>query len=406
MPSRLLLAVAAVCAAVAAGASSPAHGVGSLAAELDRALSAPGIAPSRTAALVVDLHSGETVFARSPEQALLPASAEKLPVSFAALRVLGPRFRFQTAVVGSGEQVGSTWRGDLHLVGYGDPTLALPDLDALARGVVAQGIRRITGRVLGDERHFDTRRDAPGWRPSYVGLESRPLSALAVAGARPRGANGSAVAAARAFVTALVRRGARVGGTPGSGRAPVDGPILARDLSEPLARIVRRMNRDSDNFVSELVLKELGRTIAGRGSTAAGARVVRAELAEASVPLRGVRIADGSGLSRFDRLTAAALVAVLREGAEDPVAGGAFVGSLAVAGRTGTLERRLERRPARGRVRAKTGTTRRSSALAGFVGARYVFAILQNGSPVPYWTAREAQDRFVTTLAGAVAAEG
>jgi D-alanyl-D-alanine carboxypeptidase len=56
-------------------------------------------------------------------------------------------------------------------------------------------------------------------------------------------------------------------------------------------------------------------------------------------------------------------------------------------------------RPTRGRVRAKTGTTNRASALAGFVGTHYVFAILHNGSPVPYWTARTAQDRFVTVLA-------
>jgi D-alanyl-D-alanine carboxypeptidase/D-alanyl-D-alanine-endopeptidase (penicillin-binding protein 4) len=77
----------------------------------------------------------------------------------------------------------------------------------------------------------------------------------------------------------------------------------------------------------------------------------------------------------------------------------AFVRSLAVAGISGTLEQRLATRPTRGRVIAKTGTTNRASALAGFVRRRYVFAILHNGSPVPYWTARVAQDRFVTALA-------
>jgi D-alanyl-D-alanine carboxypeptidase/D-alanyl-D-alanine-endopeptidase (penicillin-binding protein 4) len=75
------------------------------------------------------------------------------------------------------------------------------------------------------------------------------------------------------------------------------------------------------------------------------------------------------------------------------------VTSLAVAGISGTLRDRLRRRPTRGRVIAKTGTTRAASALAGFVRRRYVFAILQNGSPVSYWSARAAQDRFVTVLA-------
>ena len=70
-----------------------------------------------------------------------------------------------------------------------------------------------------------------------------------------------------------------------------------------------------------------------------------------------------------------------------------------MAGISGTLKRRLVTRPTRSRVIAKTGTTSQASALAGFVRRRYVFAILQNGSPVSYWTARAAQDRFVTVLA-------
>ena len=387
-------------AAVALVGSAPADGGSSdLATELGRALAAKGIAPARTGALAIDVKTGEVVFERNAGAALLPASAEKLAVSYAALRVLGPSFRFQTSVFGAGAQVGRAWRGDLYLVGYGDPTLGLPDLDALARRIAAHGIRRVTGRILGDERHFDAARGARGWKPSYLGIESPPLSALSVAGARPFRGNGSAGTAAGALRTALVRHGVRVSGSASPGGAPADAALLARDLSEPLSRIVRRMNRDSDNFVSEMVLKELGCTVALRGSTAAGARVVRRELAEAEIPLAGVRIADGSGLSAYDRATAHALVAILQTASEDPALGGVFVGSLAIAGRSGTLERRLERRPTRGRVRAKTGTTRKASALAGFVGARYVFAIVQNGAPLPYWTAREAQDRFVRALA-------
>jgi D-alanyl-D-alanine carboxypeptidase/D-alanyl-D-alanine-endopeptidase (penicillin-binding protein 4) len=98
-------------------------------------------------------------------------------------------------------------------------------------------------------------------------------------------------------------------------------------------------------------------------------------------------------------MTVRSLVAILQAGATDPAIRGPFVTSLAVAGISGTLKNRLERRPTRSRVIAKTGTTRRSSALAGFIRRQYVFAILQNGSPVPYWSAREAQDRFVTVLA-------
>jgi D-alanyl-D-alanine carboxypeptidase/D-alanyl-D-alanine-endopeptidase (penicillin-binding protein 4) len=396
------LVAALVAAVTSVGTGSPvAAAPGDLVTELGRALHAPGLDPRNTAAIAVDLRTGMTVYSSNARLSLLPASAEKLPVSFAALRVLGPRYRFHTEVVGAGSRSGRVWNGNLWLVGYGDPTLGRADLDRLARKFAATGIRRIAGRVLGDDTHFDARRDVLGWKPSYLGIESRPISALSVTGTKLIGVNGSAIAAARAYADALARHGIAVSGRAGARRAPANAITIAFDLSEPLSSVLRLVNGESDNFAAEMLLKELGATAASRGSSAAGARVVRAALAAANVPLGGVRIADGSGLSRFDRLTVDALAAILRAGATDPAIRDAFVTSLAVAGISGTLERRLDVRPTRGRVVAKTGTTFRASALAGFVRRRYVFAILHNGSPVPYWTARAAQDRFVTVLARA-----
>jgi serine-type D-Ala-D-Ala carboxypeptidase/endopeptidase (penicillin-binding protein 4) len=396
--ARALAVVAAAVVAIA-GAGIAEGRSPDLARALERALATPGVDPSRTSALAVDLETGRVVYEANAGRALAPASAEKLAVSFAALRLLGPGYRFRTEVVGVGDLDGRTWRGDLYLVGHGDPTLRPADLAALAREVKAWGIRRVTGRIVGDERHFDATRTAPGWRPWFLGVESPPISALSVDKVQIRGANGSAAAAAGAFEAALDYRGVAVRGRTLAGRAPAEVFPLAQDLSEPLSEIVRHMNRESDNFVSEMLLKELGASVAREGSTAAGGAVVRAALAEAGVPVSGVRIVDGSGLSRLDRLTSQALVAILRAGEADPDIRDAFIDSLAVAGVSGTLEKRLDRRVTRGRVIAKTGTTSQASALAGFVRRRYVFAILQNGSPVPYWSARAAQDRFVTVLA-------
>lgn len=401
--ARLRLAVLASTALLATGAaatSSDAAGT-DLGAALGRALAVEGIDPRLTGALAVDLRTGAVVFELNSSTALRPASAEKLAVSFAALRILGPGYRFRTEIVGRGELHAGTWHGDLLLVGHGDPTLDPGDIDALARQVRTWGIRRVAGRVLGDESHFDSRRDAPGWKPGFAGIESRPLSALSVEGVLLRRIDGSAARAAQVLTAALERRGVAVDGPPGTGRAPRDGFPIASDLSEPLDSIIRRTNRESDNYYAEVLLKELGAAVADHGTSTAGSRVVLAELRRAKVPVAGLRIADGSGLSLDDRLTAQALVAILRAGTGDPAFGGAFLSSLAVAGVSGTLEERLATRPTFGRVVAKTGTTNAASALAGFVRKRYVFAIVQNGSPVPYWTARVAQDRFVTVLARA-----
>jgi PBP4 family serine-type D-alanyl-D-alanine carboxypeptidase len=159
------------------------------------------------------------------------------------------------------------------------------------------------------------------------------------------------------------------------------------------------MDRESDNFTAEMLLKQLGLVELGRGTSAAGASVVMQALVDAGVPTAGVRIVDGSGLSRLDRLTTTTLGALLHAAWDEPVIRPYLVAALPVAGVNGTLRSRLRQAPARGRVLAKTGTTREASALSGYVGDRYAFAVVQNGHPVSYWWARRAQDRFVQVLA-------
>jgi D-alanyl-D-alanine carboxypeptidase/D-alanyl-D-alanine-endopeptidase (penicillin-binding protein 4) len=159
------------------------------------------------------------------------------------------------------------------------------------------------------------------------------------------------------------------------------------------------MDRESDNFVSEIVLKALGAEAGTAGTSAAGAAVVTRVLGEAGVPLRGVKIVDGSGLSRSDRVTARALAAMLVLAWTDPDLHDAVWDALPTAGVNGTLDHRLRTGPARGAVRAKTGTTSVACALSGYVRDRYVFAVVQNGRPVSTFWARAAQDRFVQALA-------
>jgi D-alanyl-D-alanine carboxypeptidase/D-alanyl-D-alanine-endopeptidase (penicillin-binding protein 4) len=368
---------------------------------LAQALAVPHLDPSREAAVAADLSTGEVLFERNPTLSLAPASTEKLAVTLAALSALGPSFRIETQVLGEGEQIGAVWDGDLVLQGHGDPTLSSADLRSLAAQVRAAGIRRVTGGVAGDESWFDARRTAPGWMAYFYVFECPPLSALSVDRGRYRGqvASEPALAAALAFRDALQSAGVAVAGKATARPAGEYAYPLASVASPALWALVRSMDRTSDNFAAELLLKELGAVVRQRGTTAAGAQVVRSELETFDVPMAGVRIVDGSGLSRLDRLTANALVAILAAAWLDPTVRKPLLGALPVAGVNGTLEDRMRRPPARGHVLAKTGTTREASALSGFVRDRYVFAVLQNGWPVSFWWARRAQDRFATVLA-------
>jgi D-alanyl-D-alanine carboxypeptidase/D-alanyl-D-alanine-endopeptidase (penicillin-binding protein 4) len=371
--------------------------------KLARALVVPHVSPARSAALAFELGTGEVVYSQNATRSLAPASTAKLPLTYALLTALGPTFRIHTEVVGRGEQRGGVWHGDLVLIGRGDPTLSRTDLARLARLVRAKGIATVTGSVVGDESWFDARRMAPGWKSWFFVNESPPLSALVVDRARYRGAvsRNPALAAAALFREELRKAGVRAGRAAAARGAGAYGIPLAAVVSPPLATIVRHMDRESDNFTAELLLKELGAVVNGQGTTAAGARVVTRELAAAAVPMGGVRIVDGSGLSRLDRLTVNALVAILEAAWADPTVRRPFLDALPVAGINGTLEDRMRRPPARGQVLAKTGTTREASGLTGFVRGRYAFAVLQNGNPVSSWWARVAQDRFATVLAGA-----
>jgi D-alanyl-D-alanine carboxypeptidase/D-alanyl-D-alanine-endopeptidase (penicillin-binding protein 4) len=367
-------------------------------ARLTRTLGSPYLSLGRTGALAVDARTGAVLYAHNGRRPFVPASNEKLPVSWAALMRLGPSYRYRTEILGVGARVGGTWQGDLVLKGYGDPTLGTGDVAHLAARIRASGIRRVTGTIRGDESFFDDRRDVAGWKRSFVGLETPPLSALVVDRARGWPALSPPLLAARSLREALVTRGVAVAGRSGLGTAPARAVVLAVDVSPPLSRIVRTMNRDSDNFTAEMVLKQLGTLDGRKGTSAGGARVVVAEMAAAGIPVAGVRIVDGSGLSSLDRLTAAALVGVIRAGIWDERVGPSFLSSMAVAGRTGTLDTRLP--GLAGVVRGKTGTTSLACSLSGLIRGDVVFAVLQNGSPVAFWPARVAQDRFVAALAG------
>ena len=395
--------VRAVAAALFVSLAAPAASAASLQSALEQALRVPHVSLASTGAVVVDLTTGETVYSRNATLSLLPASNEKLAVTYAALTALGPAFRIETDVLGEGTQAGTTWQGDLVLKGYGDPTLSSADLTDLARQVRAAGITRVTGGVLGDESWFDSRRTAPGWKASFYIYESPPLSALIV----DRGRYGRftshdpALAAAQLFRLALVRAGVHVAGGAAHGVADDVAQPLASVDSATTAAIVHWMDRVSDNFVAEMLVKELGAVQGTAGTTAAGLRVVTGLLAAAGVPLDGVELADGSGLSLSDRLTPTALATLLSAMWNDVEVRLELLASLPLAGRTGTLHDRMRGGAATGVVRAKTGTTSNASALSGFVGDHYVFSILQNGRPISWTWARIAQDRFATVLAAA-----
>jgi D-alanyl-D-alanine carboxypeptidase/D-alanyl-D-alanine-endopeptidase (penicillin-binding protein 4) len=361
----------------------------------------PVVAGRDSSCLVVDDVAGPQLYTRRPALPLIPASNSKLLTADAALAKLGEGERLRTEVRAVRPPANGVVTGDVWLVGGGDPLLATADyaaqagyqhqprprtsLEDLAAKVAAAGVRQITGRILGDESRYDTRRAVPTWSPAYAAtFEIGPLSAMTVndnfAQWTPRvvPAPMPPANAAATLTSLLATRGVQVGGS-GDGRAPAATKVVASIDSAPLADVVAEMLTQSENLAAELLTKELGRRFAASGTTDGGVNAIVAALREQHQPIDGVTIIDGSGLDRGNRATCQALLGVL----ERTGPSGAIARGLPVAGRAGTLWHRYVASPLAGRLRAKTGTLSGVASFSGWVAAgqnRQVgFSFLVNG---------------------------
>lgn len=366
-----------------------------------------------------DVHGGE---------AAIPGSTLKVVTAAVALDVLDPAGTFKTDVLTvAAPDASGVVAGDLYVVGGGDPLLTTSayrewlattptvsevpttPLESLADAVKAAGITAVTGAVVGDDGRYDRAYYVSDhWPASYrAGGTIGPSSALVVNDGYAR-ANRTGVApvadppaaAAGALVALLQERGIAVGQGGRSGAAPREATSVAHVDSQPLRSIIREMLASSDNDTAELLLKEIGRAGKGQASTAGGVAVVTEKLASWSVPMAGVALFDGSGLSRDDRLTCAALTGVLNRFGLDSV----LVQGMAIAGVDGTLADHLKGTAAEGRMRGKTGTLSGVRSLVGVFPsadgtATMRFAFLLQGQGITPASADPSWNQLVNALA-------
>jgi D-alanyl-D-alanine carboxypeptidase/D-alanyl-D-alanine-endopeptidase (penicillin-binding protein 4) len=347
------------------------------------------------------------VAARNADVPLLPASNQKLVTAMGVLAQIPITDKLVTEVRATGPQDGTTLIGDLILVGGGDPTLTIHgphSLDALAAAIRARGITRVAGTLVADETRYDSLRGAGGWLPQHVPVFIGPLSALVVDRNQHRGDPPYAVDPVPGnlvvFRHALARQGVSVAGGDAAGPTPAGAVTLAALASPHIGALVTDMLIRSDNLVAELLVKELGRRVRGVGSTVEGLSAAEAALANLGVRLAG-HSADGSGLSREDRRSAREFQELLRAALGQPW-GNYLLESLPLAGRTGTLTRRLRGTAAEANVRAKTGWIDEGRALSGYLttagGRRAVFSVVVNGT-TPGSPVVGAIDDLVATVA-------
>jgi len=413
----LLIATAVVAAAAAVPAAAAAT---TLSARLTSALTAHGFGGSATGVRVVDLSTMTALYDRHTATQLLPASNEKLVTSSTALAKWGAKYRFKTEMLTTGTLADDgTYTGAIFIKGFGDPTLCTASyqrrvlhfstsrLEQFVTALQNAGVKKIVGKVAGDDTYFDTVRTVSSWNPGESD-DCAPLSALCLNGdlASNGGRMKNPARAVATELTALLKKaGIPVSGKPTVYPTPAKALLSYTVRSAPLSRILAAMNKPSDNFYAEELTKGLGAAFGGGGTTVLGNKVERAFLVSQGIPAGHFRLYDGSGLSYKDRLTTLDLTVLLRAMSKR-ADWTTFWRSLAVAGVDGTLADRMKGTAACKNVHAKTGTLQVASNLSGYVLSAndhwLCFSILMNhGHWIDVTAAHEAQDAIAVDLARA-----
>jgi len=213
----------------------------------------------------------------------------------------------------------------------------------------------------------------------------------------------------QALKDALIAHGVEVTGRAVDGDdlvplvSPADRRILARSDSPTLSDIATVLMKVSQNLYAETLLKAIGAAHGGLGTTEGGRVTTRALLASWGIPESSYVQMDGSGLSRYDYVTADMLVTILSHLYDDEAHRAAFLATFPIAGRDGTMEKRLKKTRAEGNALAKTGSISNVRTLSGFVrtrdGEMLAFSILGNNFTLPGTTVAWIADLAVETLA-------
>ncbi len=322
-----------------------------------------------------DLESGRLLEGHKADVALIPASTTKVVSTYALLKTWKPNYVLETELWGT--LAGDTVTGDLVFKGVGDPFLTSERIWLMAQDLKSRGILRVTGSVRLDQSAFDGQRYGNGWEKTSSD-DTPPILPLSVNWSKDD--KGKILHNPEPVAIETITRIFRESGIQVLGQPPREGEVvkLLAFPSKPLRDYVQDINKYSNNFMIEMLLKRFG-----DGSWSTGLQRVQAFYKE-SLNLGPDRIAitDGSGLSKENRLSAKTLVTVLRIAWHDFEVGPEFVASLKVLGgepwplafKKPALDRRL---------RYKTGHLDEVTSICGYLqapdGKMRVFAIILNG---------------------------
>lgn len=357
--------------------------------ELDHMLQADMFSTSQVGMMVYDLDADSVLYAHGERQLLRPASTMKVLTAIAAIDKLGGSYQFKTELCYTGEVSDRTLYGNIYCVGGFDPRFNNDDMRAFVEGVRKMGVDTIRGYIYADKSMKVSDLAGEGW---CWDDDNPVLSPLLI---------GRKDLFVERFIRELSEAGIVVEANISERQRPDDAFCIVSRF-HTIDQVLMKMLKESDNLYAESMFYQLAAATGNRPAKAShAASVIERLITKVGLNPRRYRIADGSGLSLYNYLSAEVEVALLRYAFRNNNIYLHLHPALPEAGVDGTLRSRMKGTFTRGNVFAKTGTVTGISSLAGYCtaanGHRLAFSIINQGV-MHASNARRFQDRVCTLL--------
>ena len=320
---------------------------------------------------VYDLTADSMIYSHNEKQLLRPASTMKLITAITALDTLGGDYCYKTGIYYTGTIEGNMLYGDIYCKGGFDPMFSDKDMETLADSIKQLGIDSISGFIYGDVSMKDGKRWGEGWCWDDPNYTLTPL----ILNRREDFMH--------SFIRKVRVRNIVCSGEIKTGTTPSDATEIYI-LQRSMVPILKTMMKESDNLYAESMLYQTAAVFASHDATAKDAfRHTRNIISNIGLDASTYRFADGSGLSLYNYVTAELECMLLKYAYHKPSIYRYLYPSLPIAGKDGTLKKRMCGTSAEGMVHAKTGTLSGISSLSGYCtsseGHDLCFAIINQG---------------------------
>ena len=338
---------------------------------LDRLMEHPMLKTSQVGLMVYDLTADSAIYRFQERQLLRPASTMKVVTSVTALDKLGDSFQFKTKLMYTGKIDNHTLQGDIYCVGGFDPRFNSDDMRAFTESLRKMGVDTIRGRLIADVSMKDDKQFGEGW----CWDDDNPVLTPLLIGRKDL--------FMERFEQGLKDDGMVVECQKTTGRVPGNAFEVCTRF-HTMDQVLMKMMKESDNLYAESMFYQIAASTGNRPASARSARsVVNKLIRKIGLNPAHYKVADGSGLSLYNYVTAELEVALLRYAYRNNNIYLHLYPSLPIAGEDGTLKKRMKGTFAGGNVHAKTGTLTCVTSLAGYCtaanGHQLAFAILNQG---------------------------